>query len=985
MKPFLLKILESPNDKKDSNSNELERATTNEHGTNETIKFEDTFVAKDLEKDEERLSILRDIEAIIGSMEEKQSKQTETILHTIEHLVGNMHTSHSSRPISSASSFSVTSLDRIDVKSPIIVPSKSTEISSDVENEVKHFVSKHIQEIVPDVAAKIHKELNESQQIEIQRKHEMNQRTEELLSQNKAPVNEMNTATMQDSVESVLPKQNIPIESNNEFESQAQPQRFSEMNSNSLGNGYQMETLSNDAMNQKFNRQNKPKLIVHKSLARASQKQNDKKRIRELERQLRRQQRNQKSFAENSRSTEYLSDSTVIPDEKGSKLKFDADRNAVSNEKTFSLSIVEHALLDNNKEFNQSSSRLHSPKSYETIESDSNLHGLNQSDRNIDSNESNDEAYVTVFDDSIKDVRKQNLSELVQDTKNLIKQMKNEIDEDIAMSVSEFDDDDDDLNSSMEDDNEIENSDSWEDIDDDDIDSVSYYTDEEELIVVNRFDADEHYQRSSQSIESEYFVEAQEEFNQEYDSFSNDEMDFMQQKEMIHDNVDIGNSHEEIIAVVAQEIPESIEIANELTSNDVTSEEKVLEISDLNGVENTMETLATIDTEDSNLSIDGMMEHFLEIQNSLQSSASVSLNIREAPIREKSSSLEPSSHIESNTAKPEIENESVLEENAEAEQSKENVEAQQTMEMTNVSEHVIRNETSEIEENDDESKQRNYLTDEVNDLIEISGINIELRSDNVQQSSDHNENNSSHDISEILSSQSLDTESEIEELSVDSSNTSNSEALSMKDDISQESINVVSTASTASTTSNEKLVASYKYTKVSVSSESNNMNVMQLKKIDTSKSTSTKNKIPVRRLSFSEPSATIKNIQNELFNKQQSKIIPKIISKKPSKIVPPKLFFRDGFAAQSSENTQKITNKMEQMEMNKPSTSKEMAYSTPKKKYYETCFSDDYQTSDDENPITSKKVIPNLVKIVELNTEDSFDAEVRFKMKIIIA
>lgn len=153
---------------------------------------------------------------------------------------------------------------------------------------------------------------------------------------------------------------------------------------------------------------------------------------------------------------------------------------------------------------------------------------------------------------------------------------------------------------------------------------------------------------------------------------------------------------------------------------------------------------------------------------------------------------------------------------------------------------------------------------------------------------------------------------------------------------------------------------------------------MQLKKNTSDKSTP-KNKIPVRRPSITEPSASIRNIQNELFNKQLRQP-PKIVSKKPSKIVPPKLFFKSTVNNESNVNVTAAAIRSTKDNQNvKPSTSKQGNAKIPKKKYYETCFSDDnYQTSDDENTITrtSTKVIPNLVKIVELNSEDSFDIEV---------
>lgn len=101
-------------------------------------------------------SMLRDIETLIGNMEQTQAKQNENMLKNIENMLGNL-LAKQSRPQSSNSDFSANSYERIYVKSPI--PSKGLDGGQQydltVENDVRNFMEKHIQEVNPDIVEQV--------------------------------------------------------------------------------------------------------------------------------------------------------------------------------------------------------------------------------------------------------------------------------------------------------------------------------------------------------------------------------------------------------------------------------------------------------------------------------------------------------------------------------------------------------------------------------------------------------------------------------------------------------------------------------------------------------------------------------------------------------------------------------------------------------------------------------------------------------------
>lgn len=931
LKPFLLKIFGSPSGAE--NQSAAASFEPDSHTDDGSTNGTGTISRTDEEKNSD---ILRDIEAIIGNMEEKQSKQTETILQTIESLVGNMMmtttaTQHSQPISASPSSFSVASYDRIDVKSPVQFPKQQMQQSNgvdhadavNVENDVRQFVTSHIQDIVPDIAALVNKDLNESEgkassnaaynydDDEDDDTAEYEDAIIELVLEN-PPDNESPAEGLESASPSVVtaPEHdnvNEPIESGERisaslgtYEENVVASNESHFQENWEQHGEELDPTEEPEpiVIKRTQSMKRPKFSVNKAFRRCSLRQGDRRRIRELERQLKLQRQQQHESEE--RMSAYLSDTTVVADE----IVADAAEESQMAEmigaevETFSFSINEHENVET-EQIDQNLEAHFSPEANSVSNPDQ--IGFEVDHRNSAVNEE------PIVEMTSKDAKNRNLSEIVQDTKELIQKMKNEIDEDIAMS--EFDEDDSVLDSDYSDEfgeeeqeaiefdeNELDDSDGWTDIDDDEDDmsdddgDLSNDNDEEDG------DSEDTNQenfaqslRSSQSIESERFVEAHEEL-----VLSGDEPQL--QSDIVSDH-DV--QHQESID---SESPQPVDDPNDSDDSEIVNhgvnndnENEIVDSIEIPQEDGSADESLEIDAvnmevdvnEPEPMPIDSVdyLENIIEIQQSLQSTL-LSLNVREASI------------IERAVAEPEVDSTAAVEE------------------------------TIGIN-----------LIEGTNEIIETVDADL----------SDHPE--SALSLTRSASENSEAEEANATEPLPADSGTNTSEV--------SESV-VKDQTPISNPPSHELLVQTYEYNKITVpvitSCCQTNINVMQLKKVEANR-----NKIPVRRPSVSEPSASIRNLQNELFNKQAKPVL-KPVAKKPSKIVPPKWFFKE------TPSTNKKVNEKNRISTAEASTS---SRAIPKKKYYETCFSDDYQTSDDEKPIgSSKKVIPNLVKIVETRAED---------------
>lgn len=130
-----------------------------EHGAIGYLSTVSNEPDRDKEYYQQNPNILRDIETLIGNMEQTQAKQNENMLRNIENLLGNM-LAKESRPQSRASNISG-GYDRINVKSPI--PAKNglhvQQEQQSMESSIKNFVSQHIQDVVPDLVVHVQQDL----------------------------------------------------------------------------------------------------------------------------------------------------------------------------------------------------------------------------------------------------------------------------------------------------------------------------------------------------------------------------------------------------------------------------------------------------------------------------------------------------------------------------------------------------------------------------------------------------------------------------------------------------------------------------------------------------------------------------------------------------------------------------------------------------------------------------------------------------------
>lgn len=1288
-KPFLLRIPEPPAEEEIAPAALVEASRANAEEANKTEPNDPAQESqvKQTDKDEERSSILRDIEAIIVNMEEKQSKKTENILSTIESLL-HAQTSQSSRPISSASSFSMASLDRIDVRSPITVQGRSPmgEASLNVENDVKDFVSKHIQDIVPDVAAQVHEELTESQHSEEGSggaEQVTNGNAENYVGDENVLISAATTEqTSQDfGIEASKPSGDSPMIANggnlsmnlptathgsNHVPSvdtstpHTPPREDDNMSTNfsasvnntppisqhiptsvepTPSNGQEIgqqtqRTPSPDPLTQ-FTPQTEPltraksnsmEHIGHSpqrpdqsykyatlnlGKARGSRQKKTKARILDLERQLRMTQKlidMQQNHTNGLSQYDGYQPLQEQPVHLNAPHQVDVNGNTdISNEKTFSLSIAEPAFADNEKEIekttmqlqnivatasssSQSSSIFSQSSSSATNEEISKRRDQSESivlqsqDSAVDdqvlpesqttaTSEKADEivpkpshTVETADDKSENDdlsngahseqrLKKRDLSEMVADTKSLIQQMKNEIDEDIAMSASEFDDE---LDDEFED---YDSSDSWEDIEDESVEYDDEDDDAESMdsLIQQRADdfIDEDEEESESYMETEVGSsdgdsDADDDLTQRVESslaqrFDSDsgykargdlgqrvESGMSQRTEDDIPQIVESSSVQGGMAERGNEVESMEEAAIELVADDDLKDILPVEEVDENatrGLKDAQDNPFEEDSDEESLLDESAREEtrfdeFIERQDEKRETAELAAeahsNVQEIATSGASSTqaneekaaqnrlykIQPAelnggkatelqvsgmkngvAHVEAveavGTGTENIESLDEAEiQNVESQDEKFSADTEDEATHLGANGRTDRvesqSDSSHVTEEDRSSSSRleghtmhfegalmndpsSILTetriqesiddgDSVVDgsnepslhAIEAEGIAANIKSSNSKSSIILDTQDSPSEPIEAV-----DSELEVKDSTVSDTDTYSYEESpgSKKPKIlpnrtitsdtdtnsheeSSSSSKPTALSATRSVASGRKLSVTKgkaatsmqkssrpspdrkttkqsperKGTKASpdrktikpdqksTKQTANQKNNKQLPdqnvakqpsdqknakpSIAEPKPTTNGNKIPVRRPSFTEPSLAIKSLQNALFNRQ-TKVIPKIISKKPSKIVPPKLFFKDVWpkTAHTDTSLPSTSKATKSASIDEPSTSTGITRTLPEKKYYETCFSDDYQTSDDEKQPTSRKVIPNLVKIVESTTEESFDAE----------
>lgn len=101
-------------------------------------------------------NLLKDIESLIQNMEMKQTKDNEsTMLDNIDSILSNIKLNES-RPHSPQSNLSA---EPIRMKSPIMLRKQQHQTSYDIMDDIRHFVTNNIQDIVPDLVNQVELEI----------------------------------------------------------------------------------------------------------------------------------------------------------------------------------------------------------------------------------------------------------------------------------------------------------------------------------------------------------------------------------------------------------------------------------------------------------------------------------------------------------------------------------------------------------------------------------------------------------------------------------------------------------------------------------------------------------------------------------------------------------------------------------------------------------------------------------------------------------
>lgn len=962
------------------------------------------------QSDEERANILRDIEKIISNLEAKQSKQTETVLQTIETYFENMtrrSNSASRTPRSSAAS-----LEQINIKSSFS-PAAEPVVPNDSKN------TRNARQEIADG----HDEASNGQ-----REPSENGRGAPKLIQSDYESRSIGASMDYGGsiIELILeePSERETSVDSEQANTSASPTITLSNESTANESSLSPTPLSTRTPSRLSMKYRGPKFSIHRGFSKVSTARlNDKRKIRELERELKRQMQVASLKAQESRPesqmTGFISDSTLVADDDRSLIT-PIPPNPPNNDevRTFSMQITQQSSL-------------------EALDVD-------QSTRPADFQQPS----------TSKDAKNRNLSDMVQDTKQLIQQMKNEIDEDIAMSDfgGEDDENDDsvyfehngeyfenadyeeDLSEETINENDFDSSDGWIDIEDDE------EGDDEENdgeVIYENLRSNNGSRRSS--VESDQFVEAHEELTPSM--MQNDSIDLDDADNISLEHFDLNDE--------TSEVEESTEAAGG-SRMDTLDEIHAIETDTSQSItpNDLLNNAPPVDSEE-------YMENALEIQRSLHSSV-IALNVVEISAEEESreSTVEAHGAEEEQEELPAIEgvadsqienysNEPV--ENAALEPDEAPAAPQDVPELDLVSSDLVEfnvedgtvatDVAEETESNMQEENMENRATEgsppeeivearfeiQVSAVPEAAELHHSVREDAVSiatemysssdatsdtvilvpdsvriENSDEEQEETEEEVSEISEEMSQSEELsesvptakiEASESVETASNNHIGEAQAAESSDQAETLSAAPPESAganqhnstpeatssaqgddviAQSASSETLVESFKYEKITIPviTECNqtSINLLQLKKNDNL--SPNRNKIPVRRLSLTGASSSVRQLQSELLSRQSSPPKQKPIARRPSKIVPPKLFFREGVASEPTPSTSKQATSTREL---------------PKKKYYETCFSDDYQTSDDEKPPpTSLRTIPNLVQITE-NSEDSKDPEVIMK------
>ncbi|XP_055711279.1 E3 ubiquitin-protein ligase lubel isoform X3 [Phlebotomus papatasi] len=1046
-------------------------------------------------------NVLRDIEILIGNMEQNQAKQNENMLKNIENLLGNILTKVS-RPQSVASDFSASSHQErlLNLKSPLppTTAKANLEDITDVVSDVKLFVSQHIQEIVPNLVDQIEKELQEGtakEDVPFEDKLlEINSTNDEIVF---IPVTEERKNSIQDEiipVNSELEVLRISAEDikghPEEISSEKAPQEIKAEQNVEVKSTKPVDQVQKDQVqNDKIQKDQQIPFEAIENVPRVDQlpknasptKQKIKKR------------KTSKALATKAEQTQkrnaiYINDSTTDHEE-----NLDIPPSPVPPIKISTKSIV---LKSKSVEQNTQNAQIN-----ESSERDQ------QNEDNLEERKENLRQPPKTFTSTIQitptadappktseapqstSKTSQNLSELVENTQRLIKQMKEEITSDIAsMDNTEYSSDDyadsfewtedeevdeeeqteeelEELEEEEEEEGEEEAEDEGEEEEEGLIEEESE-SENEEWAETNEEFANEPLQpkedpqaiivqlaKQSLSPESDSYVEARENLDEEIDLKDSEtiiKVEIIEREIPVDENNPLENEEESKLEEQVPEEHELIEHSNELSKDEVSHEDpedveqSVQEEESESLNDSTEKTMKIIQIEDSDdqivreessgdnpvnqdtILVESLVENYVTTTDS-SPLPNESLEIPSNPLEDNAENIEkhPEDRLEVTSqevpASPTQSNDKIEREEIRS------VEALEEPQIGSVNESSVENEkmnedvqelkkTVETESNNNLQPEEKVSQKESLPVIHDQGSEkIVSEGNTVEQ-----------DLIQVAKLQSGEENGKIED-PIPESNANNvvvreeskdsnpvignndSEVIVKEDLMIQEIVqekpiqnneeNEITNSPSATTETDLKHEQSPPSgtTKTGTEVKGSSPKVSPSKEIP--------RKIPVRKKSIPGPQPTarvtrsnsIKAIQAELFKKVEVK--PKLEPKasKSSKLVPPKPVPKSGIGALTSKITKlmtPVTNgrgtfakspkssvspEKKPVLNGKPTIARGHEMKIPKKKYHETCFSDDYQSSEeDEKPKdrTEIRVIKKFISL-PLEEEDSQTTEER--------
>lgn len=1036
-------------------------------------------------------NVLRDIEILIGNMEQNQAKQNENMLKNIENLLGNILTKVS-RPQSVASDFSASSHQErlLNLKSPLPPASAKANLEdiTDVVSDVKLFVSQHIQEIVPNLVDQIEKELQEgSAQEDVpfeEKLLEINSTNDEIVF---IPVTEERKNSIQDEIIPVNSELEVLRISSEDVKSHPEeisgdkaPQDIKpteeqniEVKSTETGDQVQKE--------QQFtfeSTENVPQVDqLSKNVSPTKQKIKKRKTSKALA---------SKAEQTQKRNAIYINDSTDHEE------NLDIPPSPVPPIKISTKNIVLKT-----KSVEQNTGNAQNNESSEKGQ---------QNEENLEEKKENLRQPPKTFTSTIQitptaeappkiseapqssSKQSQNLSELVENTQRLIKQMKEEITSDIAsMDNTEYSSDDYADSFEWTEDEEEQTEEELEELEEEEEEGEEETEEEaeeeaeeeealleeesesenEEWAETNEEFANEPLQpkedpqaiivqlaKESLSPESDSYVEARENLDEEIDLKDSEtiiKVEIIEREILVDESSPLENAEEAKLEDRVSEQHELMEHSEELSKDEISHEdpeedaEKSVQEEESESLndspEDTMkiiqiqdpvdQTVNTQSSEDNLVKQEAILVESLIENNAATTNTSPLLNesleIQSNPLESNADNIEEHPEDRLDVTSQEVSG-SPTESNVNIKSAEiGSVETLEEPQIGCVKESSVENEN--MNENVQELK-KTVETEIINDLQPEKRVSKEeslpVIDDQGSEMIVSEDSAVGRDLIQEATLQPKEENGKIED-PIPESNANNIELREEPHPVSdnnesevavKEDVMIQETVQEKATQNNEENVitnrpsapteADLKHEQSPPSGITKTGTEVKGSSPKVSPSKEIPRKIPVRKKSIPGPqpaarvtrSNSIKAIQAELFKKVEVK--PKLEPKasKPSKLVPPKPVPKSGIGALTSKITKLMTpvtngrgtfakspkssvSPEKKPALNgKPTMARSHEMKIPKKKYHETCFSDDYQSSEEDEMPKNKTEIRVIKKFISLPSEeeDSQTTEVGFKL-----